>query len=424
MLRISSPRSGDDIVREARRLAGPSFPPGEEALLDLCDRWSRAIPHSPASRVPGAVFLGMWLRRGAMESILRRELFPEGRGAGWSPEGGGWVRPQGVGIVGHWPAANIEIMPLVSMVCALIGGNRALVRIPPSLAAAVESLLAVLNGVDLEGVMAARSVLLSFASDAQTMHEAMARCCDGALIWGGEESVRSVRALPFPVWARLQLFGPRVSVAMIDAASWRDPGERAAWATRLARDVWQFDQGACSSPQILFAERSTVDGGALLDALARALAEENRLHPRQAIEASLASAIVQARAACLLGDVANSARFPESPDYTVLAFAGPELPRVTQGRCLNVVWVDDLMQAVERLDGSFQTIGIAVQGGERERLIAERAASRGVDRIVRLGSMHLFDSPWDGMRLVAPMVRFVKYLPSASVSMQSGGVDP
>ena len=50
---------------------------------------------------------------------------------------------------------------------------------------------------------------------------------------------------------------------------------------------------------------------------------------------------------------------------------------------------------------------------EREIMLASLAARRGVDRIVKLGRMHVFASPWDGLDLIRPMVRMVRYVPSA-----------
>jgi hypothetical protein len=35
-----------------------------------------------------------------------------------------------------------------------------------------------------------------------------------------------------------------------------------------------------------------------------------------------------------------------------------------------------------------------------------------VDRVVRLGQMHVFGSPWDGTDLVRPMVRVVRHVRS------------
>jgi len=44
--------------------------------------------------------------------------------------------------------------------------------------------------------------------------------------------------------------------------------------------------------------------------------------------------------------------------------------------------------------------------------LAQAAGCRGVDRIVKLGRMHVFTSPWDGLDLIRPMVRMVRHVRS------------
>jgi hypothetical protein len=60
-----------------------------------------------------------------------------------------------------------------------------------------------------------------------------------------------------------------------------------------------------------------------------------------------------------------------------------------------------------------QTLGLAFKDRQKEKILTEAAANHGVDRVVRLGQMHVFGSPWDGMDLVRPMMRMVRYVPSA-----------
>jgi hypothetical protein len=79
-----------------------------------------------------------------------------------------------------------------------------------------------------------------------------------------------------------------------------------------------------------------------------------------------------------------------------------------------VIPVPDLADAVALLDGNVQTLGLAMGDPFQERLVAERAARLGVDRIVRMGTMHVFDSPWDGTELIRPLTRRVRYSPSAN----------
>ncbi|WP_435627778.1 acyl-CoA reductase [Candidatus Ferrigenium straubiae] len=387
-------------------------------LVGLCDSWSSEVVKPPAAAVPGAVFLGMWLRKGTLMAILDRELGNRWQ-EGWVVENKTRFKTFPVGLVGHWPAANVQILPLLSGLCALLGGNVSLVRVPPSFVEPVQYLLESLRLVHGGEKIARRFRFVTFHRDRLDLHEAMARSSDGAMIWGGKEAVTSIRALPFPYWARFMVFGPRVSVAALDRGAWTEPEALSKWCLRLARDVWQFDQMACSSPQVLFVERNRNDDlSPLLDAMSKAFNEENSAHPRLDIDASLTSAIVRARASTLLDDVNNRAIFPETPDWTILVHGSPSFPEPVQGRTLHIVPVEDLRMIAPLLDGNVQTLGLGMTNPQLEAALAELAGRQGVDRIVRLGSMHVFDSPWDGNNLILPMIRKVRHAPSINLAQQ------
>jgi hypothetical protein len=109
----------------------------------------------------------------------------------------------------------------------------------------------------------------------------------------------------------------------------------------------------------------------------------------------------------------HEAAFPMGPDWTLLFGAGSDLPQPTQGRTLTVLEVNNLFEAVAKFDGVLQTLGLGMADCQRERELATLAARRGVDRIVKLGRMHAFVPPWDGVDLVRPMVRIVRHVCSA-----------
>jgi hypothetical protein len=281
----------------------------------------------------------------------------------------------------------------------------------------VQNLLASLRAVNGGDKIARRLRFVTFSNDRRELQEAMAKTVDGATIWGGRDAIISIRSLPFPYWVRFMIFGPRFSAAVLDRDSWTDPEVRHKWCMRLTRDVWQFDQMACSSPQTLFVEKKRDDDlTPLLASLEKAFCEENKAHPRTEIKSSLTSSIVRARAEALLGHENNRAIFPESPDWTIIVHNEVCFPTPIQGRTLHIVPVDNLQKITPLLDGNIQTLGLGMMNNQKELELAEQAGRRGVDRIVRLGSMHVFDSPWDGYSLIEPMVRKVRYAPSNSLS--------
>ena len=383
-------------------------------VLDGFEAWAAALGEKETADIPGVQFLRMWLRRGTLEPIIARELGDNALCRSWMEDGHAKLKAYPLGIVGHWPAGSIEIQPALSMTCALLGGNASLVRVPAGLDELMRLIMGKLEQSDSAGVLTGRVRMLIFDHARKDLQEAMARCVDGAMIWGGEEAVLSVRGLPFPHWARLAIFGPRISVAAMDADSWSNTEGQASWCRRIARDVWQFDQQACSSPQVLFLEKKAGhSSGEFVQSLKKAFESENQLHPRQTIHAALTTVICQARASWLLDNAANSAIFTQGPDWTILLGSGSEIPTPTQGKTLTVLEVDDLLDPIGKLDGNVQTLGLAMADSKRETKLASLAAGRGVDRIVKLGRMHVFVPPWDGVDLIRPMVRMVRHVPSA-----------
>ncbi len=382
-------------------------------ILEVFENWSAALSARELQGIPGLAFLRLWLRHGTLEPILLRELGPNALEGGWWDDGRARLRAFPLGIVGHWPAANIKIQPALSLTCALLAGNTCLLRVPSGLVEGTRRIMEKLHEADPSGIVTRRFFMASFDHSRTALQEAMAQTSDGAMIWGGAEAVSHVRRLPFPHWSRLLVFGPRVSAAAMDAKTWGNREERPSWCRRIARDVWQFDQQACSSPQTLFLERSDdCDPADFVEDLRKAFEEENRAHPRQEIEPSLTSAISLVRASWLLTGNGSSAVFPPSPDWTILLGSGSMMPNPTQGRTLTVLVVDDLLEAVSKFDGTLQTLGLAIADPDREEILTKVAGRNGVDRVVKLGRMHVFSSPWDGTELIRPLVRLVRHVQS------------
>lgn len=409
---VGSPDEIPVLAAELREIVS-STEISTSAVLDSFEAWASALGERDTADIPGVQFLRLWLRRGTLEPIIARELGSGALCGSWMPDGRAKLKAYPLGVVGHWPAGNIEIQPVLSMTCALLGSNACLVRVPGGLSEPTRSIVGKLKQSDNLRVLTPRIRMLVFDHARRDLQEAMARSVDGAMIWGGEEAVLQVRGLPFPHWTKLAIFGPRISIAAMDADSWSDMQERESWCNRIARDVWQFDQQACSSPQVLFLEKKTGhSSGEFVQSLKKAFESENRVHPRRTIPAALTTAICQARASWLLDGLANSAIFSEGPDWTLLLGSGAEVPKLTQGKTMTVLEVEDLFDPIEKLDGNVQTLGLAMADAAREERLASAAARRGVDRIVKLGRMHVFVPPWDGADLIRPMVRLVRHVSS------------
>jgi len=87
-----------------------------------------------------------------------------------------------------------------------------------------------------------------------------------------------------------------------------------------ARDVWQFDQQACSSPQVLFLENETgLPTAQFLSVLRRAFEAENRAHPRQTIASGLTFGHLPGPRGLVVEGHRPSGRLSMGPDWTLLS---------------------------------------------------------------------------------------------------------
>ncbi len=80
-------------------------------MLDVFEKWAAALDDRSVREIPGVAFLRLWLRRGTLAPILLRELGPESLESRWREDGRARLRAFPLGVVGHWPAGNIEISP-------------------------------------------------------------------------------------------------------------------------------------------------------------------------------------------------------------------------------------------------------------------------------------------------------------------------
>src|SRR5215471_13965860 len=76
-------------------------------VLEIFERWEAALNTRELQEVPGVTFLRLWLRKGTLEPIILRELGPHGLEGGWWEDGRARLRAFPLGLIGHWPAANV-----------------------------------------------------------------------------------------------------------------------------------------------------------------------------------------------------------------------------------------------------------------------------------------------------------------------------
>src|SRR5258708_303917 len=160
---VNSPQQITCAAHQLRELAA-------QKVIEIFEQWAAALDGRELREVPGLAFLRLWLRRGTLEPILLRELGPDFLNGGWREDGRARLRAFPVGVVGHWPAGNVEIQPVLSLTCALLGGNGCLVRLPGVLVGVTPQIIEKLQEVDRRGLLTERTFMARFDHSLLDMH--------------------------------------------------------------------------------------------------------------------------------------------------------------------------------------------------------------------------------------------------------------
>ena len=166
---IQAVDSAQDIACAARRLREivQQKEISPRVVLEIFDQWGAALDDRELREVPGMTFLRLWLRRGNLEPVVLRELGLSALNGGWWEDGRARLRAFPLGVVGHWPAGNIEIQPVLSLTCALLGGNACLVRVPSGLAGITRRVMEKLQEVDRTGLLTERVFMAAIRAEVQ-----------------------------------------------------------------------------------------------------------------------------------------------------------------------------------------------------------------------------------------------------------------
>lgn len=369
----------------------------DEAAIGLLSAISAELLKSPLVRLyPDLAAFAFYIRKANLVK-LRDTLFPNGA------EG-----RLGRGLCFHIAPGNIPVNFAFTWVFGLLAGNANIVRLPSKSFPQVDALLEV-----IKRHLAQNPELLKrnqFVKYPRTDVEQTATYCamaDRRMIWGGDRTIASIKALPTSPRCVDIAFADRYSLAIIDGASVLAADE--ATLKRLAEnfynDTWLMDQNACSSPQVICWENDSSEARqrfwTAAEAVARAkyqlqdaiavdkytlLCEEAVTNPNCRAVTHNGNFLYREELSALTADMINHR-----------GKAGYFFECGMKGR-------HDLFAVITE---KFQTItyfGID-PSALREQLVASHV--RGIDRIVPIGQAMDIGAVWDGHDLIRELSRIV-----------------
>jgi hypothetical protein len=376
----------------------PMLEPFGEVAIAALDAVARALFRDPAARSqPDLVALASWLRAASM-----RKLADQARALG---------RRAPRGLAFHVPPANVEVMAMYSLGLSVLAGNRNVVRLSSRAGSAAERICAALEaalGMPEHADVRAGTAILSWGHEVEPTALCSA-ACDVRVLWGGDETVARLRAVPTAPGARDLAFVDRFSIAALNANAWPDASEEARdqLAARLYNDAYWYDQQGCSSPRLIIWCGTPTNAHAAADDLYERLAAEISERRYELPLGAVTGKMAWVAGAAIDRPLERVQSFGNA--LTVLTLSTLEgLDRTHPGGGTflqaTVPALAELAAFVSRRDQTLAVFGF--QRSELEQF-ARLSAGRGIDRIVPLGEALRFDHRWDGMDLLSELTRAV-----------------
>ncbi|WP_368490142.1 acyl-CoA reductase [Clostridium sp. BJN0013] len=398
----------NDILKSNLKLLN-SMP--TQAIVLILDEYSKKLCRDrQLLKIQGVSYLSFYFRRSNIEKLIKINLKDKKYLDEFISIGNDkFVKAQGRGISCHWIAGNVSTLALYSIFQSLIARNSNLVKVPEKSMALVLRLLKLLDDIQVvyeEKIYDSKDLLKNiclvyFPREDESLNKSMSIMADARIVWGGEDAVDYITSLPKKTTCKDLVFGPKYSFALFD----RDVLESDkcfSYMDKLVKDIVLFQQKACSSPQVLFVEKSRVPLKDIIKMLKRSFEKINKRY-NDLLDESICVKIINERGIYSL-DPDKDICCSRGLEYTILINDKIVLEEPVGGRCIFVKEINSIFDVENLITRRIQTIGYAILDKSKLFKFADKVTSLGVNRVVNVGTMNIYDSPWDGNFMINELV--------------------
>lgn len=168
----------------------------------------------------------------------------------------------GRGILFHIAPSNVPINFAFSYVFGLLSGNSNIVRVSSKDFPQVTFLCDIINEIFNEKQfeeIASRTQIIAYPHNKE-INDFFSALCQGRIIWGGDNTIETLRQSKIPKRCVEINFADRYSIGMISASFILNASgdEIKRVANGFYNDTYEMDQNSCSAPHLLFWEKEEV----------------------------------------------------------------------------------------------------------------------------------------------------------------------
>lgn len=318
----------------------------------------------------------------------------------------------GRGLVFHIAPSNVPVNFAYSLICGLLSGNNNIVRLPGKQFRQVDLIVGAIRTLsdDERFDTVSRMVhLIKYERGGieTTTYSALA---DVRVIWGGDETIRTIRQSPLPPRSYDIAFADRYSVCVLNAISILEESSLDKIIEGFYNDTYLFDQNACSAPQLMVwvGTENKIEKAKeyFWTALQQHVDRKYKLEPILAVD-KLSTFYRQA----ILSDVIKEENKNNNLWRVRLRELSSDIP---QYRCAGGYFseysTNDFNDLASIVTTKYQTLAYFGFSKDELQQFVLNNHIKGIDRIVPIGKTTDFSLIWDGYDLITMLSREISIL--------------
>ncbi|WP_195654839.1 acyl-CoA reductase [Bacteroides sp. 1001136B_160425_E2] len=318
----------------------------------------------------------------------------------------------GRGLVFHIAPSNVPVNFAYSLICGLLSGNNNIVRLPGKQFRQVDLIveaIRTLSGDERFDTVSRMVHLIKYERGGieTTTYSALA---DVRVIWGGDETIRTIRQSPLPPRSYDIAFADRYSVCVLNAISILEESSLDKIIEGFYNDTYLFDQNACSAPQLMVwvgtADKIEKAKEYFWTALQQYVDRKYKLEPILAVD-KLSTFYRQA----ILSDVIKEENKNNNLWRVRLRELSSDIP---QYRCAGGYFseysTNDFNDLASIVTTKYQTLAYFGFSKDELQQFVLNNHIKGIDRIVPIGKTTDFSLIWDGYDLITMLSREISIL--------------
>lgn len=370
----------------------PALPTFSNEAVEFLSALSKEILKDKRSRNNVDVMsYAYWIRKASLEEAKSKHVDRNAR--------------IGRGVAFHVAPSNVPVNFAVSMTSSILAGNITIIRVSNKPFEQVDIICDAMNAlINGEYGNMKKYFCLCRYEHSERITQELSRICDVRIIWGGNQTIETIRKASLPPRAIEMTFADRHSIAVINSDEYleKDADEI---AKGFYTDTYYTDQNACSSPRLVVWTGNNVNEARekFWTTLCEMVKSKYEMKPIQAVD--------KYTSMCMLGMGHEGAKLVSDDNYVVRVEVDKLYPKLMDykngGGYFFEYVAQNLDEIVPVLTKQCQTISVLGVSKQQVKDVVYRNGVRGVDRIVELGQTMGLEFIWDGYKMIETMSRFV-----------------